>query len=255
VKALFKIISAVCTGIFAIVLTGFASDIEPVRCFPAPPGEGLTWDGRNLWLSSVVNSKIYKIDPDNGNILDELPSPGSSVRGGDLAFDGSYLWLVDPDPVFGGLFQIDPDNGLVVKTIPLSSLPFSAAGHSGLTWGDDALWLSAVAGAILPTIYKIDPVDGSLLRSIPAPTGKFGFTGLAWSGTRGDDYLLLSDGGFQVTSKGFYEIDMSSSSVSDFMQYNFAGQGLAYDGESLWSTNSLQGICQFDPDSYNLFYR
>jgi DNA-binding beta-propeller fold protein YncE len=235
---------AVFLSVICVAVADSAFSIEPQECILTPPGEGLAWDGDKLWLSSVGNNMIYQIDSDNGEILNSVPSPGSSLRGGDLAFDGAYLWLVDPDPVFGGVFQINSNTGLVIRTIPLYSLPFSAAGHSGLTWGEDALWLSAVSEALIPTIYKVDPDNVSLLGSFSVSVGQYGFTGLAWTGT----YLWLSSSFVGDNNSGFYKIDPHNGEVAAVLRYDHAGQGLASNGDYLWNTDSSQGrICKFDP--------
>ena len=218
-----------------LMIAGIASAIEPVKCVLAPQGSGLTWDGNYLWLASNNDNRIYKLDPDNGDILDDIPSPEFSPR--DLAFDGQYLWNVDPDVVFGGIFQIDPATGIVIRSIPM---PPSAVSPSGLTWDGEALWLSAVAAGILPMIYKIDPSDGSVIGSFTAPAGEFGFSGLAWDG----DYLWFSSSTFSPT--GFFKIDPSSGEVLDFIEYVYTGEGLTFDNLYLWNNSIVESkTCQF----------
>jgi DNA-binding beta-propeller fold protein YncE len=221
----------------AFIIAGTASATEPIRCFVAPQGRGLTWDGSYLWLASDNDNRIYKLDPENGDIVGDIPSPGLSPR--DLAFDGQYLWNVDSDVVFGKIFQIDPTTGVVIRSIPK---PSQAVSPSGLTWDGKALWLSGVAGSLVPTIYKIDPSDGSVLGSFSAPAGKYGFSGLAWDG----HYLWFSSSVFSPT--GFFKIDPNNGEVLKFIEYKYTGEGLAFDNLYLWNNASVGGTktCQFD---------
>lgn len=54
---------------------------------------GITWDGKALWVSDQEEDKIYRVNPDNGDILNVFDSPGSNPKG--LAWDGDSLWHVD----------------------------------------------------------------------------------------------------------------------------------------------------------------
>lgn len=64
---------------------------------PAPDGDScvdLDYDSEGyLWVQSFKTKKIYKISPSNGNIITNFPSPAARPTG--LAFDGTYLWVVD----------------------------------------------------------------------------------------------------------------------------------------------------------------
>lgn len=65
---------------------------------PAPEGDScvdLDYDpGGYLWVQSHKTKRIYKINPSNGEMLTNFPSPAQSYPTG-LAFDGTYLWVVD----------------------------------------------------------------------------------------------------------------------------------------------------------------
>jgi hypothetical protein len=54
---------------------------------------GLTWDGNYLWVSRTDPGVIYKVDPENGDIIFSFPSAYDYPGG--LAFDGEYLWATD----------------------------------------------------------------------------------------------------------------------------------------------------------------
>ncbi|TFH09746.1 MAG: hypothetical protein E4H08_05150 [Candidatus Atribacteria bacterium] len=52
---------------------------------------GLAWDDGLLWVAT--GSTLYKLEPNTGNVVASIPSPGTSPFG--LTFDGRYLWNAD----------------------------------------------------------------------------------------------------------------------------------------------------------------
>ncbi len=69
------------------------SDGSVLKSFIAPHGEaslsGLAWDGTHLWFRSPSDDGIYKLDPDDGSVLEFVPYSRTSSG---LTFDGSFLW-------------------------------------------------------------------------------------------------------------------------------------------------------------------
>ncbi len=51
----------------------------------------LTWDGKNLWISSWYAKKIYRVDIDRWEITGYIRSPVSKTTG--IAWDGGYMWV------------------------------------------------------------------------------------------------------------------------------------------------------------------
>lgn len=54
---------------------------------------GIAWDGQALWVSEQSDLMIYRINPDDGSLLNAFPSPGTDPKG--LTWDGEFLWHVD----------------------------------------------------------------------------------------------------------------------------------------------------------------
>ena len=64
--------------------------IEKVKICIQEPAH-LAWDGKNLWMTSWYDKKVYKIDVDNWKILGFFRSPVALATG--IAWDGMSLWL------------------------------------------------------------------------------------------------------------------------------------------------------------------
>ncbi len=94
-------------------------------------GSGITFDGSALWIASTYNRLLVKVDAQTGKTLQQFPSPGSGL----------------------------------VKWGPRSAHPRETGAH-GLEWLRGELWV-AVPPSV--SIYVVNPEDGSVVRSFPAP--------------------------------------------------------------------------------------
>ena len=66
-----------------------------VESIPSPVqgNDGLTWDGKYLWIADFNTQKAYQVDSTDGSVIMSFALPGTYPMG--LAWDGSYLWVVD----------------------------------------------------------------------------------------------------------------------------------------------------------------
>jgi sugar lactone lactonase YvrE len=94
-------------------------------------GSGFTFDGSALWIASTYNRLLVRVDAQTGRTLKKLPSPGSGL----------------------------------VKWGPRSGHPEPTGAH-GLEWRSGELWV-AVPPAV--RIFVVNPEDGAVRRSLPAP--------------------------------------------------------------------------------------
>jgi len=223
----FMVVALVSTHLVSTV-----SAIPAVKEFDSP-GEfptGLTWDGEYLWVTSFISERIYKVDPDDGRVIESFSSPDSDPEG--LAWDGNYIWHVDGGNAYElgeeaelYIYKIDPQSGDATQM-------FEAPGGlnaEDLAWGGGYLWY--VDGAPeaeaegTTTIYKIDVSNGEVVKEFSAPGNHP--SGLTWIGS----YLWHSD----YYNEKIYIINPDNGDVIDsFSAPSEYPGGLAWDGSYLW---------------------
>lgn len=125
-----------------IKLTG---NYEFVKKIPSPANSpnGLTFDGKYLWVSDSSSATIYKISPNNGKVLEVFVSPIEKPLG--LAWDCSGLWIIgtntckhpSKDCFERRLLRMDVISGKVTHEI---KLPKQIVMPSSLVWVEGVLW-------------------------------------------------------------------------------------------------------------------
>ncbi len=204
-----------------------------VGSFAAPDGamRGLAFDGQYLWAAnsgdgnSMYGSKIYRLDPDSGTVINAYNGIVNHPCG--LAWDGQYLW--HSAYIGGMIFQLDTLGLTVVKSFAAPTMhPFDLAWYGGN--------LYAVRGNE-QYISVIDTSDGSEIDSIHATytspnVRPFGLTFII----RNAPQLLTCDGNY-----GSNLVNMWNLYANNWVD-QWAGEptiypsGLAYDSasERLW---------------------
>ena len=141
-----------------------------------PLRSGAAWDGADLWTTravgaSLVGPPVYthtmeRLSTDDGTVLWSETYVDSNVSPAGLAWDGSHLWLSDPNNL--QINRIDPLSMSVVAS-------FSAPGTDprGLAWDGNSLW--CVDGAS-DLVYQLDTA-GNVIESWTVPgSDPFGIT-------------------------------------------------------------------------------
>jgi DNA-binding beta-propeller fold protein YncE len=135
-----------------------------------PNGLQATKDG--LWVLDQGTNRVALVRYADGSVVREFAT--ETDRGSGITFDGSALWiastykrlLVRVDAKSGRTLQQfpSPDPGLV-KWGPRDTHPHPTGSH-GLEWRRGELW---VANPPSVKIYVVNPADGRVMRSFPAP--------------------------------------------------------------------------------------
>jgi len=192
---------------------------QVISSFPSPGNKptGLTWDGNHLWNADTETNKIYKIDPQTGEVVFSIPGPaGATING--LAWDGSYLWCSDNEN--DRLYQINPGDSSITYIIYLQS-----TSPRGVAFDGNYLWYQDSGGK---SIFKIDPATDSCIDTLISPGGYN--RGLTWDGK----YLWSTD----RDKNEIYMVEPVTGIVIMILDapgtYSY---GLTYDGEFLWNAD------------------
>ncbi|HXS21248.1 MAG TPA: hypothetical protein VN735_08435 [Steroidobacteraceae bacterium] len=121
---------------------------------------GVSYDGRNLWLAT--GDKLKAVDPDSGKVLRSIDVASHAGT----AFDGRHLFQIAESRIQ----KVDPQTGRVLASIPAPG----GGGDSGLTWAEGTLWVGEYRAR---KIHQIDPETGAVLRTIES--NRF-VTGVTW---------------------------------------------------------------------------
>lgn len=184
----------------------------------------LTWGDGAFWVVDAQEPKVYKIDPQNGQILltvdVEQINPEIIFLDGVAWADGK-LWIIDGGE--GKLYQLDLSTKKIARSL-------SAPGPqpTGIAWDGSALW---VADAENLKIYKINPVTGKSIDLFNAP-GAFP-QDLAWDG----QYLWNQD----PAEQKIYKLDPRGGTVlMELEAPSTEVVGITWDGQSLWVADGAE---------------
>jgi DNA-binding beta-propeller fold protein YncE len=158
-----------------------------------------------------------------------------------LAWDGSYLWVVDD--VGNEAYKVDPTTGNVIyyfSTKPFPYTSYYARDPEGLSWYDNYLWIS---DDVSDQIYKVDPASGKALSYLSIAAYSFEPEGLTYAG----GYFWVVDD----NSDEIYKVDPNTGNkLLSFAAPGSDCEGLGWDGVSLLVGDSELGmIYRVDPST------
>ena len=153
----------------------------------ADRSSGITLGGGFIWVASTYNYKILKLDPETGETVAELGTPGAgttarrqddpnaiSTGAHGLEWVAGKLWIATPPSQT--LYQVEPSTWEVLK-----SFQTPGARPHGLAWDNGYMWL---ADTTMEEIHKIDPSTGKVVETIedvkPPPHGMTIHEGVLW---------------------------------------------------------------------------
>jgi len=201
-------------------------DVDIKASYPGPGSHphGLCWRNQNLCCVDLDYKKIYTLNPENCNIIEEINITFFIPLG--LTWDGHHYWCVCDH--LSKIFKIDPSNGSIVHSINCTF------GGWGLTWDGQYLWN---ADGSQSKIHKIDSLDGRIIKSIDSPGNSP--TGLTWDG----EYLWNADS----VNKKIYALDPKTGEILfEFDSPGNTSSGLTWDGQYLWNADCVNTIYKID---------
>jgi DNA-binding beta-propeller fold protein YncE len=204
--------------------------VEIVKSFPFPPGwlygRDIAWDGASLWIGENFSSRIYEVDPNTGNVLSSFAGPNSNPWG--LAFDGVNLLHATitlagppPDGLPDDVYVLTTQGGVLNSWLAPDS-PNANAHGCAFDPATGSLWLSDSES---DTIYELDPADGAIRSSFPAPGSEV--RGLTFDGQNlwAIDYDSLSLMQFDFSGNIQYTVSIAALGNDP--------EGLEFDGSYL----------------------
>lgn len=218
------------------------SDYEIINVIPAPTSTTLDITNDGSFIYTKSNSTIYKIDPADGTIVDEISSTNTDGNG--LAFGDGHLWAGGKLSIGQGIIRkIDPLTGDVVQTIEHSISDFT----HGMQIVDQELLVNFYFAGKSDTIYVFD-LNGNVLNSYPVDLDYS--HGLTFDGA---DYWLTSNtimnGG--AVDANIYKLDpMTFEKVDTFdCPGLYYPNGITAFQNSLWvADNATDSIYQIKLD-------
>lgn len=170
-------------------------------------------------------------------------SPYSVPNGLQVTDDG--LWIVDQITDRVALVEITADEDYTVPKL-IRDIPSESSNTSGMTYGDDALWLAANgpgerwrpvrdtdARPGAGEVFKVDPATGETLGRYPIPDG---------GGTHGIEYDHYDEGHLWVQTlkdQVTHKVRIADWSVQKTLPLPHGrGHGMVRVEDGLWSTHT-----------------
>jgi hypothetical protein len=197
----------------------FPEELKPVRVIAAPAEQitGLAVAGRDLWVASQTNRRVYRIRAKTGAVKSSFAWPGESPAG--LSWDGRMLWGADRQS--RSIVALDK-TGKELKRFPVTFQPSAV-----LRLGDDLL----VSDWEKDMLHRLDPATGCVVGTEPAPDDRL--TGLTTAG----HYLWCVRGAELIRFDRRRGLPVCGFSVAPPRPGTARVAGLAADGDTLWYAN------------------
>jgi outer membrane protein assembly factor BamB len=197
--------------------------ISEVRRLPAPAQrpQAIAFDGTLLWLGSLVERKLYALDPQRWTVERTFDVPGLPYGLGPV--DGELLLLLSVgDEDHRIIYHVDPNTG--VRATGTLTCPGDTGSH--LSSDGERLYVSQWYNK---TIVAVDRA-GKEVETIALPHEICGHTRVD-----GRFYCVTTD---DETSGRYYLTRVEPGGRSeDLAAINFDARGLAFDGTNFWTNH------------------
>jgi streptogramin lyase len=190
-----------------------------------------TADG-TLWIASVVDSAIVRIDPLTQGVIASISVLGASH----LAAGDDAVWATSRarDSTAGSVVRIDWHTNRVVAQVKLGSQP------GAIAFGEGSLW---VIDEGRQSLHRVDPRSNAVVATIPVgvrPTGVVAGNGSVW---------VISHAAPAVNGPALVRIDPIAEAVVGNMPLGRGTpMGLTMGSGSLWvATRDPDTVVRVDP--------
>lgn len=200
-------------------------DVEQLQRRPAPAGrpQPLAFHRGRLWAGSWDTDRLYAIDPQTWNVVDEVAAPGKpyglAVFGDGIA---AVLAVGDDDDRY--LYRFTPGRGFDSDATPCPDLSGSHLAADG-----DALYLCQQGNR---RILVLD-AGGSVRREIPLTTR---CAGLAF-GPLGESFAIAGDEELENLELAAYDLRQAVPVLAPVAAVPFDARALTFDGANWWTSH------------------
>jgi hypothetical protein len=170
----------------------------------------ITFSGNALWAVDA-SSRAVAMNNNTGALIRELELPQPAVG---IAYDGVDLWLSVPNS--SQLVLVNIVNGAQIRVLNLLRGSFGPI--------DYAAGRLYVADRLSNSVLVVDPVSGTIERSIPQPG--YGVDGVCFDGAS----LWISD----ATQMKFYRLAPGGALENQYQAPSRSVSGLAFAAGIIW---------------------
>ena len=193
-------------------------------CNPSP-------DGSAMWLASVYQGKLYRIDPATNAVTGTYDVKISSGSEGSFAVTESGVWVVtsNGNTSSGTLTRVDPATGLILADITVANDSHGIAAQGGF------IWVTSASGN---SVTQVDVATNKVVATIAVDKGpRFiaGGEGGVWALCQGTGTVVRID---PVTGKVVATIDTKTPGGGGDIA---AGEG------GVWVTTFGRPVTRIDP--------
>jgi streptogramin lyase len=155
--------------------------LSAISSIPAPTASGtlrgIVWDNGSLWLAISNPSKLYKLNPTTGAVLDSVNAPGTEPRG--IVFANGNLYCNDTN--LDSVYVLNAANRTWSSVFQTPTTGTASRFATGLTWDGTSFWI-ANSTTNSDYLFKV-PISGTpILQSFrPSITGDPQLTGLLYT--------------------------------------------------------------------------